>query len=93
MPVGSKREKYLYISAGHLTEWSIPQATGSDTSALVIDFVKDDIMYTLGPLQAKRLLNTRCFTSRKLQDLMEKPGIKWKIVMEYALCLMFRPKA
>lgn len=48
MPAGSRGENYLLIAVEHFTGWPIAQATSRNTSDVVTDFVKNEIIYMLG---------------------------------------------
>lgn len=71
LPAGDAGEKYLLIAVEHLTSCPLAVATFSDTSEVVCDFLREEIIRPFGPPHLIISDNAKAFTAGDVTDLME----------------------
>ena len=84
LPRTAKGNRFLLIAVEHLTGWPIARATAASTADVVLNFVKDEIIYSFGPPTTIVSDNAGCFTAATLANFMRSNGIDWKTVLEYS---------
>ena len=84
LPMSKEGNRYMLIAVGHLTKWPIAVATKTATTAEVIRFVNEEIIYSFGPPKTIISDNANAFTVTALVEFLAKSNIGWRTVLAYA---------
>ena len=68
----------------HLTGWPLGRATKISSAEEVIEFVKEEVLYSFGSLRNIISDNATRFTAKALVKFARYNGIEWKRVLAYA---------
>ena len=77
-------ERYVLVGVEHLTSWPLGRATKTSSAEELIKFVKEEVLYSFGPLRTIISDNATCFTAKSLVKFARDNGIEWKRVLAYA---------
>lgn len=83
-PPGPDGERSLLVGVEHLTSWPIVNATVTNTTDVVTNFVPEGILHPFGPPRQIVSDNVICFTVSMVTEMLEAGVIQWNTVAEYA---------
>ena len=83
-PTTSSGHRYILVAVEHLTGWPIAMTYPNCTSAVVLAFLKNEIMFSFG--SPRKIISdiTTSFLSTAVEEFSQLHGISWKPVLAYA---------